>query len=74
MNEPNEIGTAAERTDPGRRGAIHLPPPSIWPLVVAGGISLLTAGVAVGPVVGVVGAALLVIGLGGWIQEMRRGH
>lgn len=52
----------------------HLPPPSIWPLVLAGGISLLTAGVAVGPVVGVVGFILLAIGLGGWIQEMRHGH
>lgn len=53
---------------------IHLPPPSVWPLVLAGGISLLVAGVAVGPVVGVAGGALLTIGLGGWIQEMRHGH
>ncbi|HEX2172017.1 MAG TPA: cytochrome c oxidase subunit 4 [Dehalococcoidia bacterium] len=53
---------------------IHLPPPSISPLVLAGGISLLTAGIAVGPVVGVVGLILLIVGLAAWIQEMRRGH
>ena len=37
-------------------------------------LGYLLAGVAVGPVVGVVGFVLLVIGLGGWIREMRRGH
>lgn len=53
---------------------IHLPGPSVWPFVVGGGITLFWAGIALGLIVTFVGTFLLIWGLGGWIQEMRREH
>ena len=53
---------------------IHLPRPSVWPMVVAAGIRLLCAGIALVLVISLIGALVLALGLGGWIQEMSRGH
>ena len=53
---------------------IHLPRPSVWPMVVAAGISLLCAGIALVLVISLIGALVLALGLSGWIQEISRGH
>jgi hypothetical protein len=51
----------------------HLPGPSIWPVVVAGGMTALAFGVVTSLVISVIGVLLLAWGLAGWIGEMRRG-
>lgn len=70
MNDRGDHPPATAADDPPA-DPIHLPDPSVWPVVLAGGISLICAGIAVGRIVGLVGAALFAIGLAGWIQEMR---
>lgn len=54
--------------------AVHLPRPTIAPLVLALGVTLLAMGVVVGVAFLAVGAALLVVGLGGWIRHLLPGE
>jgi cytochrome c oxidase subunit 1 len=48
---------------------IHLPPPSIWPLIMAAGITFLLFGLVTNLVFSAVGVLLIVAALGGWIGE-----
>jgi cytochrome c oxidase subunit 1 len=48
---------------------IHLPSPSYWPLVLALGIGVLCMGVVYGTPVMVVGAAILLFSVFGWVLE-----
>ena len=57
--------------DGGIPARIHLPSPSIWPVVLAGGITLLLFGVVTSLVFSVVGALLTIWALAGWIGELR---
>jgi hypothetical protein len=50
---------------------IHLPQPSVWPLTLGAGVSLMAFGVATSLALSAMGLALLVWGLVGWIQELR---
>jgi cytochrome c oxidase subunit 1 len=49
--------------------AIHLPSPSIWPLVLAIGIVLSISGFVFGPLLTVPGLIIFVVGLAGWIAQ-----
>jgi hypothetical protein len=49
----------------------HLPKPSIWPILVAAGITLMVVGVLSHWAVSVIGTVLLIVSLGGWTQENR---
>ena len=49
----------------------HLPKPSIWPILVAAGITMMVVGVLSHWLVSVVGIILLIVSLGGWTQENR---
>ena len=51
----------------------HVPSPSMWPLTVGGGVSLLAFGLLTSLALSVLGLILLVWGLFGWIQELRHG-
>ena len=50
---------------------IHLPGPTIWPVVCAAGITLVAFGVVTHPAFSVVGLLLTARALGGWIGELR---
>jgi hypothetical protein len=52
----------------------HLPRPTYWPVVLAFGIVFLFWGVVTTLAISVIGLALLALGLGGWIGELRHGH
>jgi hypothetical protein len=56
----------------------RLPQPTYWPLVVAFGIALTLFGIvhsiAITYVISVVGLVLLVIGISGWIGDLRHGE
>ena len=52
--------------------AIHLPPPSIWPVILAVGIALLLTGLVVNPVMLIVGAILCVLSIAVWVREAFR--
>ena len=65
-------------TDPQREshaeghGAFHLPPPSIWPAVLALGIALLLTGLILNLVVLAVGVVLSVAATALWVRDARR--
>ncbi|RME13311.1 MAG: cytochrome c oxidase subunit I [Ardenticatenia bacterium] len=48
---------------------IHLPPPSIWPLIVGLGVVLIAAGMIYTYVITVLGVVTWVVGVLGWIQQ-----
>lgn len=49
----------------------HLPRPTIWPALIAFGTTLLGFGVMSSLTFAICGAVLLLIGVGGWIVELR---
>ncbi len=49
----------------------EIPGPTIWPAVLAAGITLLGMGMVTSLVFSVVGLAVFALGLGGWIGELR---
>ena len=47
------------------------PPISVWPFLLAIGITLMVSGVVTSLIVSLVGVVFLLVALGGWIQETR---
>lgn len=66
MTEP-EQGPHADAHD-----AIHLPPPSIWPAVLAVGIALILTGLVVNVVMLIVGVVIAVAATALWVRDARR--
>ena len=52
--------------------AIHLPPPSIWPPVLALGIALILLGLVLNLVALIVGAIIAVTATALWVRDARR--
>jgi len=53
-------------------GAFHLPPPSIWPVVLAIGIALVLTGLILNPVVLIAGVVIAVGATALWVRDARR--
>ncbi len=52
----------------------HLPRPTYWPVVLAVGVMFLAWGIVTTIIISIIGVALLALGLGGWIGELRHGR
>jgi hypothetical protein len=52
--------------------AFHLPPPSIWPPVLAVGIALLLTGLIINLVVVITGAVISLAAAAFWVRDARR--
>jgi len=52
--------------------AFHLPPPSIWPPVLALGVAFILTGLIVTPVLLVIGVILGVVAFALWVRDARR--
>ena len=50
---------------------IHVPGPSYWPIVSAGGLVLIAIGVVSSFIVSLVGILVLLTAIGGWAMENR---
>jgi len=50
---------------------IHVPPPSFWPIILAGGLVLIAIGVISSFTLSIVGVIVLLIAIGGWAMENR---
>lgn len=50
---------------------IHLPPPTIWPMTTAGGITLAFVGLVTSFPVSILGLLIAVYGVVSWVQELR---
>lgn len=53
-------------------GAFHLPPPSIWPVVLAVGIAILLTGLILNLVIVLLGAIVTIASLALWVRDARR--
>jgi hypothetical protein len=53
-------------------GAIHLPPPSIWPPVLALGIALILIGLILSLVVLIAGIVIALAATALWVRDARR--
>jgi hypothetical protein len=51
-------------------GTIHLPRPTVWPMVMALGISLVLTGMVTNLAVGILGAFLAVVSCVGWFLQV----
>jgi cytochrome c oxidase subunit 1 len=52
---------------------VHLPSPSVWPAVLAAGLTLMAFGIIANLTYSLAGAILTVAGIAGWVIEMRHG-
>ncbi len=50
---------------------LHVPGPSFWPIVLAGGLVLIAIGVVSSFIVSLVGILILLTAIGGWAMENR---
>ncbi len=50
---------------------LHVPGPSFWPIVLAGGLVLIAIGVVSSFIVSLVGILVLLTAIGGWAMENR---
>jgi len=66
MTEP-EQGSHAEAHE-----AFHLPPPSIWPAVLAVGIAFLLTGLVLNLVLLIAGVVISVAATALWVRDARR--
>jgi hypothetical protein len=69
--DPHDSSTHSTEAD-----TVSMPRPTIAPLVLAAGLAMAALGVALGPAFLVVGALILLTGLGLWVSELLpgRGH
>ena len=66
MTEPEQ------GSHPETHEAIHLPPPSIWPAVLAVGIAFLLTGLVLNLVLLIVGVVISVTATALWVRAARR--
>ena len=52
--------------------AFHLPPPSIWPAVLAVGIAALLTGLIINLVVVIIGAVISIAATAFWVRDARQ--
>jgi hypothetical protein len=70
MEQDNRAGVAVENGDQEESEEhIHMPPPSWAPIVLALGLAGVAFGVVLGGVILVIGAVVLLIGLGTWVYD-----
>jgi hypothetical protein len=63
-----------QQLKPGWSAALpeEIPRPTHWPPALALAVALFGWGLIASPIILVIGAALFVVALGGWIGELRR--
>src|ERR1041385_3738166 len=74
-SSPSSTSSAAERRERRRmsdpaENRIVLPAPTAWPMVLACGVTLLGAGYLMPPMLGIVGAAAVLLGCVGWFRDV----
>src|SRR5208283_1232803 len=68
--------TSSQSADPADRNSVEMPRPTASPLILCLGLTILAAGAILGLAFLVVGALVLVTGLGMWLEQLLpdRGH
>ncbi|MFV0443467.1 MAG: hypothetical protein ACK5Q5_07840 [Planctomycetaceae bacterium] len=63
----------ASKDELSNQDFVSLPAPTAWPLAVGVSISVMSAGVFMNPVFGLIGLILLLVSVGGWIAQLAPG-
>jgi hypothetical protein len=63
--------TAHERAPEPDHDHVHLPAPSLWPVLCGAGVALIAFGMLTHPAFAVAGLLAMARALHGWIEEMR---
>ncbi|MDO8532518.1 MAG: cytochrome c oxidase subunit I [Dehalococcoidia bacterium] len=66
---PDAAHGKAAHAEPEHHGAIHMPNPSYFPIVIALGILVAVSGLMIHPAVSILGAIIMLIGVYGWSFE-----
>src|SRR5262245_676886 len=66
--------TGESPTPHGLEDSVELPRPTVWPMVMSLGLALAATGVIVGPAFMLVGGAVFVAGLAGWVAQLLPGE
>ncbi|HWE62802.1 MAG TPA: cytochrome c oxidase subunit 4 [Chloroflexota bacterium] len=66
--QPTPVGPSSH----DEHSAIHLTPPSYWPIVMAVGIAAALSGVVINTFVWIAGVLIILVALAGWMQEVGR--
>jgi hypothetical protein len=72
MSDP--IDSSSGPHDPAVHGSVEVPQATAWPIVLALGIALAGVGFVASPVLVIVGLALFVFGLSGWVRQLLPGQ
>ena len=48
-----------------------LPPPTVWPITLSFGVTLLAFGVVTSSIMSVAGLIFFLFGAGGWVEDLR---
>ncbi len=71
MSDPEPLGPRVSSLDPTEQHPpLHLPRPTMWPAVMAAGITLLMAGLLLSLLFSLAGLLLFALALAGWIGEL----
>jgi hypothetical protein len=73
MNITDSASGDPAAQESARAPGLEMPRPTVWPIVVALGVTMLGAGWATNPLLSIVGAVLFVLGIGGWISQLLPG-
>jgi hypothetical protein len=65
------MAESEQDTHPEQHEAFHLPPPSIWPAVLAVGIAVLLTGLIINLVVVIIGAVVSLAAVAFWVRDAR---
>src|SRR5947209_7881215 len=77
MSETEHTGPEGTSGEPSAANAVEtvvLPAPTVWPMVLALGITLLGAGLLTHVALSVVGLVLFLLALRGWVEELLPGR
>ena len=71
MNNPSESSSRSDPQPPSEPyPQIHLPQPTVWPAVMAAGITLILAGILLSLAFSVAGLIVFAMALAGWIGDL----
>ena len=68
---PAAVPVAEHEDHGGGDEHVHLPPPSIWPISLAGGIALAGFGLVTDLPISILGVIVMFFAIVFWIQELR---
>jgi hypothetical protein len=74
IQQPPIVEAVTDHDHDAHAEHIHLPPPSIWPMTTAAGVTLGGLGLVTHWAFSAAGLIIMFLGIAYWIQELRHEH